>query len=422
MMNQRITVLNKVKNRPVDLAHALGFSLLTDVHNEWLKDMFTGKEDRTLQAHRGSYKTTCVSVVLLMLIIFKPNKRVAFIRKSDSAVKEIIAQVGKMLKSEFISEIVRIVWGVDLVITKENQVEISTNLTNDPRGSSQLIGMGIKGGITGKHYDYIFTDDIVTLDDRLSRAERERTKAIYRELQNIRNRGGRIYNTGTPWHKEDCFTIMPNIVRWTYKDTGLISEDEIEELKEGMTASLFAANYELKHIADDDVIFYDPKVGADIELARGGYDHLDSAYYGEDYSAYTAINIHNGKWYVYGRCWRKHVDDILERIVELHNDMRCQKLHNELNADKGYVAKELRKRGVKVATYTETQNKYIKITSYLKFEWKDVVFVEGTDQAYIDMVCDYNENAEHDDSADSLASLIRIYQKKKQRQVESIKV
>jgi hypothetical protein len=36
-----------------------------------------------------------------------------------------------------------------------------------------------------------------------------------------------------------------------------------------------------------------------------------------------------------------------------------------------------------------------------------VVFVSGTDAAYINQVCDYNENAEHDDAPDSLASIIR---------------
>lgn len=46
--------------------------------------------------------------------------------------------------------------------------------------------MGVNGSLTGKHYDVIFTDDIVNLKDRTSRAEREHTKSVYMELQNIR--------------------------------------------------------------------------------------------------------------------------------------------------------------------------------------------------------------------------------------------
>jgi hypothetical protein len=53
-------------------------------------------------------------------------------------------------------------------------------------------------------------------------------------------------------------------------------------------------------------------------------------------------------------------------------------------------------------------NKYLKIVTYLKFEWKNVVFVDGTDPEYIEQILDYNEYAEHDDAPDSLASMIRV--------------
>ena len=67
-------------------------------------------------------------------------------------------------------------WGVSCQITTDNMLEVSTSLSSDARGGAQLTGMGIGGSLTGKHYDLIFTDDIVNLKDRASRAERERTK------------------------------------------------------------------------------------------------------------------------------------------------------------------------------------------------------------------------------------------------------
>lgn len=95
-------------------------------------------------------------------------------------------------------------------------------------------------------------------------------------------------------------------------------------------------------------------------------------------------------------------------------------MHMELNADKGYVAKQFRSRGIRVATYHESQNKYMKISTHLKFEWANVVFVEGTDEKYIEQVIDYTEHAEHDDCPDSLASLIRILARKKNRTAEEL--
>jgi hypothetical protein len=53
-------------------------------------------------------------------------------------------------------------------------------------------------------------------------------------------------------------------------------------------------------------------------------------------------------------------------------------------------------------------NKYLKITTYLKAIWNDIIFVEGTDEEYINQICDYNIDAEHDDAPDSCSSLARL--------------
>ena len=93
----RQQAINFLINNPVRFAHMLGFTKMTDLHNGWIREMLHGRTDYTLQAHRGSYKTTCVSVALALMIILLPNKRVLFIRKTDADVKEVIKQVQKIL-------------------------------------------------------------------------------------------------------------------------------------------------------------------------------------------------------------------------------------------------------------------------------------------------------------------------------------
>ena len=208
---------------------------------------------------------------------------------------------------------------------------------------------------------------------------------------------------------------MPNAQKFDWKTTGLITEEQANQLKEHMTNSLFAANYELRHVAEYDVIFANPVTGGDAAFAEQGISHVDAAYWGEDTTAFTIFCRHDNKFYVFGKVWEKHVDGCMDMIEMYHDQFNCSKMYNENNADKGYVAKEFRKRGIKVVSYSETENKYIKITSFLKFEWKNVVFVEGTDEKYIQQITDFNENADHDDCADSLSSLIRILSRKKQR-------
>lgn len=412
MLTQRQkTVIDTVRDNPVVIGQQLGFDLLTDLHNDWMKEMFNGTEDVTLQAHRGSYKTTCVAIVLALFIVCKPNLKVAFFRKTDRDVKDIINQIQKMLKSDVMRYIAEVLWNKPLMLTRANGSEISTNLSDDPRGGAQLVGLGIGGSITGKHYDVIFTDDIVNVDDRMSKAERDKTKLFYQELQNIKNRGERckIFNSGTPWHKEDAFELMPTPRKYDVYHTGLISEAEIKEIKRKMLPSLFSANYELRHIASEDVIFTDPNMHADPAILMDcNYCHIDASYEGSDYTAFTICQKKNGNFYVYGKIWREHVDDVTDEIIAIRKRFRAGRIYCENNGDKGYLAKALRGKGETVTTYHESMNKYIKIGTFLKFNWERVYFVEGVDENYLTQILDYTESADHDDAPDSLASIIRI--------------
>lgn len=392
---------------PVKFMHMLGFTKMGDLHNQWMRDMITGKGDEALQSHRGSYKTTCVSGALSIIPVVAPNDRTLFQRKTDDDVKEVMSQVRAILLSPQMMYFVRCIYDANIRLTTDNAFEIRTNLTTDRRGTPQLLAMGIGGSLTGKHFDRIFTDDIINIIDRISKAERERTKLIYQELQNIKNRNGRIFNTLTPWHPESAESLMPNIQRYDCYETKLITPEELEEIKEKMIPSLFACNYELKHISSDDIIFLYPNVDADPALAKQGFGHIDAAYGGEDYTAFTICSKRNGCYYVFGKLWQRAVDEVEDEIIFLRQQFLCGKIYTEDNADKGYLAKDLRKKGERVSTYTEHWNKYIKITTFLKRVWKDVYFVRGTDAEYINQICDYNEDAEHDDAPDSLASLIR---------------
>jgi len=404
----REQALHLIKWHPIEIGHWVGFKDLTDLHNQWLREFLFAEYDQTLQAHRGSFKTTTLSLFFAIHSVIRPNETLLYFRKTGGDVSEIARQTANILDSGCMHELVRSIYGLDLRLLKASSNEIHTNLATSIKGSSQIVGLGIGTSITGKHADIVVTDDIVNVNDRISQAERERTKIAYMELQNIKNRNGRFINTGTPWHEEDAFALMPNPSKYPWDKTGLITPQQAEEIKSHMTPSLFAANYELKHISDDEMLFPNPQTGADKSLVSQGTSHVDAAFYGEDYTAFTIVAIHDGKYYVYGKCWRKHIDSVMGEIVGLHNAFNCGKLYNERNADKGYVAKELRKYGVRVVSYDEHQNKFIKIVSYLKFVWQDVIFVEGTDEEYIKQIERYNEDAEHDDCPDSLASLIRI--------------
>ena len=303
---------------------------------------------------------------------------------------------------------VKVIYEKDLVLVEENAFSITTNLMTSSRGSSQLLGAGIKTSLTGKHAKRVFTDDIVNVKDRISKPERDLIKLQYQELQNIRNRGGRIFNTGTKWHKQDAIEeLMPNAKIYDCYNTGLMTRDKIEEIRQSMTPSLFAANYELKHIADGDALFTNPVFTNDETKIFNGVCHIDASYGGEDGTALTILKDCGDKLVMFGKRWNKHIDNCLDEILLLINNYKGGSIYCEDNGDKGYVAKEIRNKGHIAKTYHENMNKYIKISTYLKKWWNKIEWLEDTDTEYINEILDYTENAEHDDSPDSAASIIR---------------
>ena len=396
---------------PVALGHALGYTDLRPFpHGDWIHEFVFGETDSTTQAHRGAYKTTCLIIGIALIMLREPDKGIIFLRKTDDDIAEVVNAVHRVFVSDVMQQCYYALTGTRLTIAHSNQAEITLTSFCAPRGSAQLQGIGIGGSLTGKHADIIITDDIVNLKDRISRAERERTKAIYQELQNIRNRGGRIINTGTPWHPEDAFSLMPAPRKYDCRATGLMTDAQIDALRRSMAPSLFAANYELRHIPSEGALFVNPPQWTeDATLLRDGIAHIDAAYGGEDYTAFTCGRRSGDTLYLYGRLWQKHVDFVLPTCVSEAARLLCSPIMCEQNADKGYLARELQRAGARPTLYPETMNKYVKISTYLRKWWDHVVFLKGTDPAYISQVMDYTEDAGHDDAPDSAACVARYY-------------
>jgi len=407
------TLVQWIYDHPEQVGIQVGFKDLIALHGEWMREMIFGTEDYTLMAHRGSYKSSCLSVAIALMMVLYPTENIIFLRKADTDVAEMMNMVEKALNSQILHDIVTVLYDRELIITGKSQNHLNTNLWTSPMGSPQLLGLGVKSSITGKHSTFVITDDICNLEDRKSKAERMNTRLAYQELQNICNRDGRIINLGTKWHEDDVCKLMPNQHIYTCFETGIMTDEQIQEKRESLEPALFAANYELKIISDADKLFDTPKYyhGATSDIF-GGRAHCDAAYGGEDFTAYTILKRKPGGGYIgFGKLWHGHVDNHIAEMKVLHTLYKAGSLSVERNGDKGYLSRDLRNVGFVVTDYNEKDNKYIKIATYLRKEWRNIEWIPETDQDYIDQVCGYSENAEHDDAPDSCASLIRAFEK-----------
>lgn len=421
--------VNSIRKKPYLIARDIGFTDVREYpHNDWMRNILTGEKDYTLLAHRGSYKSSVLSVCIALLMVLTPDKNIIFLRKADNDVTEMIRMVKKALESNVLQAYAMMIYHKRLELIESTASTITTNLFLSASGSSQLLGIGLKSSITGKHGDIVITDDICNISDRISKAERDRTKLQYQELQNIRNRGGRIINTGTRWHNEDVYTLMDNIHTYDCYETKLISNKQIEAIRKSMSPSLFSCNYELQIIAAENALFTTAPTYATDEIAQeelkranatapellfDGIAHIDAAYGGEDYTAFTCGKRRGDKLYMFGKMWHGHVDTVIDYAIAQCQRLRCAPIHLEVNADKGFVAREIIRRGYKASVYSEPDNKYVKISTYLRKWWNNIVWLEGTDPEYINQILDYTQDAEHDDAPDSAACVCRYYDNRK---------
>jgi hypothetical protein len=182
-----------------------------------------------------------------------------------------------------------------------------------------------------------------------------------------------------------------------------------------MAPKLFAANYELKLLAAGEAVFDTPPQ-TDAELpyrCEGlGYGHIDAAYGGEDYTAFT-IGFQDPRTeeiYLYGRLWHKNVQKVLPQIKEDAERFEIWKICCEDDGDKGFLRDLiLSETGIWSSSYHESQNKRLKILTYLRQCWPRIKFLPGTDPAYIRQIMDFTETAEHDDAPDSAATICRFF-------------
>lgn len=413
-------LIDRMEVEPLIMADMLGYDKLMPIHGQWIKDCWS-KNNFVLQAHRNSYKTTAVLVVgAIWYLFFNPNTSILIVRKDFDSAISVLSEIGRHYHTnEYLRNLYLYSYGkTPIERIRQDSLLLSTKEKIDARASIEVISIG--GTITGKHYDKVFTDDIVTIRDRTSRAERETTKLFVNELFNIPVPGGTIVHTGTPWHPEDAFSILPKAERYPIGHPELkipeFTPEFVSMLRKSMTHSLWGANYELVHVADEGRIFSNPSY-ADWPTTRiiKTNAYLDPAYKGDNTTALSLISkTLDNKHHVRGWVWRKDVAELYQTIVDLLKVWKCGTLYDESNADKGYSARDLMKLWPATVEVNESTNKHIKIIANIKPVWDQLLFANDCQPEYINQILDYQEGLEPDDAPDSLASLIRQMQIGKQ--------
>ena len=182
--------LRKVFKHPEILCWLCGRDKHTKMHGDWIKYIWNNNnEERVLWAHRASMKSTSITEVGAIYQLLKnPEERIFIVRKTFTEAAENIRSIQAMMMKPEVYELLRLSWfgpkskeKWDFTVSREGKLTVSAKKRITREGNLQ--GFGIDSQIVGYHNTSGICDDVVTLADRLSKADRERTKVMMRELR-----------------------------------------------------------------------------------------------------------------------------------------------------------------------------------------------------------------------------------------------
>ena len=417
-------LLKSILHRPELLGRMLGYKDLTPLHGKWILDCWNNQTERetSFQAFRGSYKTTSRVVVgTIWNHLIRPDQTVLICRKTDQGAADTVAEIVAHYEGDVMRYIYKHAFGKShpLSSSSYNKFQLSTRKKITKERSVESVGVG--GSVTGKHFDVILPDDIVTDRDRYYERERERTINFARELRHVVNPGGIIRWNSTLWHRDDAVhTVAPKPRKHEYFPIGTVdikgvTPEFIETLKMENPPGLYAANYALQLIEDEH-----PEFGKAIqgELSEEEWRKvkivaaIDPAYDGTDSTALVIGGRFEGKFFIkYGKIWRRNIADLYHDIVGILEEHGTSLLVVEKNSDKGLSAREFQRLcKFSVKPKDNNANKYQRITTTLKKHWQHIRFGIYVTPEFMAQVCEYGENAKHEDAADALEMLINEFE------------
>ena len=421
-----IALLRAWLTEPHKLGHVLGYDKLSPLHGEWIKHFYQYAKFGVLQAHRGSYKTTCGIVGMTLLFLCNPDMRLLIVRKNSSLASDILKTIQKHFET---NDVIRL-----YLFSRWNIIDAKTGVWSSERTTfsfkktvtpePSIMAAGVGASIVGAHFDYIWSDDIVTIEDRYSPAAREWAKAYFRELNNLIDPLGQTRLSGTPWHEEDVFsTIEESYFEGRRFPVGTVPmpEDELADImvrKERLPYAEWCCNYLLKHVQDNDTLGAFETVDVwDCQYCVAFIDPSFSDKTDTDATAVSVVGVNKkGKILFTGMKLPKSISDeatrvtildFLQRFTPIESVIESQLADTSIFFIDAFRASEHRYPIKNLWTVKrQYRNKHERIAATVIANKPDMRILNGTQGDYSLEVSRYYKGALHDDAPDSLAGAV----------------
>jgi len=237
------------------------------------------RQNAIIQMARDTYKSTAITQSLpSWLLSQNPNLSILLASKVDTNVKNFLTAQTKRFEDE---DFIRMFGQWRGRWSKWNDTEVVLDTRTNNRKEPSIRAASSKTSLTSQHYDVIIADDITTMEDMYSPAERNASKRFLRSLFDlIDKKHGLLLLIGTCWHNDDALEMTKKLNEQKIKD-GLepfkvywrpmvgkdnrpcfswVTDQFVKQLRaDKADARDFAANYLLKPMPDDAQLYYPEK-------------------------------------------------------------------------------------------------------------------------------------------------------------------
>jgi len=174
-----------------------------DVCHDDLERFISGwAKKKAILLPRGHLKTSLVTISKTVQFILRDaNVRILIANQVWDRARDILREIkghfemGMLphLFGHFVSQ----KWTEDSVVVRQR-----TRAYKEPT----IMTTGVEAETTGGHYDIIFLDDLVGLQNSGTVDQLEKAKRFRRSMVNLLEPGGKIIEIGTRWHLNDTFS------------------------------------------------------------------------------------------------------------------------------------------------------------------------------------------------------------------------
>jgi len=260
----KIDYVSMVKASPHMFARDIWGLRMTPAHNAMLDHIISGNR-QLLLCMRGIGKSEVTRAYVTWYALNHPDERILIVSDTDGKAQSFLRAIKMHLESDTVKQYFGDVKGNPWT---DHTLFFSTRKEIFAEGTIQALGSG-SGSVTGRHFDLIVVDDLVSFDSTRSELKRERTKEWFlTSLLPTLMGTGSIISAGTRYHYVDIYATLINKLKYDtlilppiksdgtaqceflrpVKDVvdkdGRVIQEGLETIKYNLGAVIYALQYE----------------------------------------------------------------------------------------------------------------------------------------------------------------------------------